>query len=809
MKRHFFARHGWKIVLIAAIGMPLFFGGARKALLSNRNDVKEWLPSNFQETKDLKWFQEHFPSEEFVLVSWEGCTLDDPRVEQLIAAVDGEDSASEQLFSRSISGPRLIEQLTTPPIDLPREKAIDRLVGSVIGPDRKHTCVVFTLSQTGAADIKGSIAAIVDSAQQQCDIAEDQLHMGGPPVDNRHIDREGERMLIRLGTFAGLIGLVLAWRCLKSFKLTLMVFVVALYGGAISLALMKFTGATVSAVVLTMPALVYVLGISGAIHIVNYYRDALEHGDASTAPFEAVSHGWLPCTIAAGTTAIGLGSLCISDISPIKTFGLYSALGVISTLVLVLALLPAMLQLWPVVTPSKNSRRLLAHSDGRWNRLRHWMFQSVIDHHALVTVGCMLLLVVTGYGLTKMQTTVMLTKLFAEDHRIISDYRFLEDHLGELIPMEVVLRVDQDECSLNFLERMELVSAIRTELETIEDVGGTLATPTFSPELESLDSKPRRRGRGLGGAMQAIVGLGNRDRIEKSVRNKRLLKYRDEFLNGDFLGQSEDEELWRISARIGALNDVDYGLFVSTIREHVEPLLEKQRAQGIKGLDVTYTGLIPLVYKSQRTLLDNLFESFGTAFALIAVVMIVVLRNPVAGLMSMLPNIFPAVVVFGGMCLMGIKLDIGAMMCASVALGVGVDDTIHFLTWFRRGLDSTGDRRQAIMLSYERCATAMTQTTIISGLGLSVFALSSFMPTQRFGYLMVTLLSAALVGDLLMLPAILAGPLGKVFDRKAKHSEPVPTTDIEPLHDPQLQPAKPGVSNSTSDTTESREKILL
>ena len=809
MKRHIFVRHGWKIVLLAAIGLPLFFGGARRALLSNRNDVKEWLPSSFQETKDLQWFQKHFPSEEFVLVSWEGCTLDDPRVEELIAAVSGKDSPSEEFFSRAIIGPRLVEQLTTSPVNLPREKAIDRLVGSVIGPDRKHTCVVFTLSEAGAADIKGSIAAIVDSAKQQCGITYDQLHMGGPPVDNRHIDHEGERMLIRLGTFAGLIGLVLAWRCLKSFKLTLMVFVIALYGASISLALMKFTGATVSAVVLTMPALVYVLGISGAIHIVNYYRDALEHGDTTTAPFEAVAHGWLPCTIAAATTAIGLGSLCISDISPIKTFGLFSALGVISTLVLVLVLLPAMLQIWPVVTPSKTLSPSLATYGGRWRRIRHGMFQAVIDHHVAVTWGCMALLLFTGYGLTKMQTTVMLTKLFAEDHRIIKDYRFLEEHLGELIPMEVVLRVDKEKCSLSFLERMQLVSTIRAELEKIEDVGGTMATPTFSPELESLASRPRRRSGGLLGAAQRVMGLKDRKRIENNVRNKRLLKYRDEFLNGDFLGDSGDEELWRISARIGALNDVDYGLFVSTIREHVEPVIQQQCAKGIEGLNVTYTGIIPLVYKSQRTLLDNLFESFGSAFGLIAIVMMVVLRSPMAGLVAMLPNIFPAVVVFGGMCLMGIKLDIGAMMCASVALGVGVDDTIHFLTWFRRGLDSTGDRRQAIMQGYERCATAMTQTTIISGLGLSVFALSSFMPTQRFGYLMVTLLTAALVGDLLLLPAILAGPLGRVFDRKNKLGETdQPATTIH-RDISQPQPAEQGATESTPGTSEPREKILL
>ena len=101
-------------------------------------------------------------------------------------------------------------------------------------------------------------------------------------------------------------------------------------------------------------------------------------------------------------------------------------------------------------------------------------------------------------------------------------------------------------------------------------------------------------------------------------------------------------------------------------------------------------------------------------------------------------------------------------------MGVAVDDTIHFLSWFRSGLDDGLSRKEAILLAYRRVATAMTQTTAIGGIGLSIFAFSTFTPTQQFGTLMLALLAAALVGDLFFLPALLASPLGKVFDRKQK-----------------------------------------
>jgi len=174
-----------------------------------------------------------------------------------------------------------------------------------------------------------------------------------------------------------------------------------------------------------------------------------------------------------------------------------------------------------------------------------------------------------------------------------------------------------------------------------------------------------------------------------------------------------------------------------------------------------------VVYKTQRQLLISLKESIMWATVLIAVVLMFVLRSPIAGLISMIPNVFPIVIIFGSLGWLNIKVDIGIMMTDSVALGVAVDDTIHFLTWFRRGIALGHDRVQAVMLAYDRCATAMMQTTIIGGLGLAVFATSTFTPTQQFGYLMISMLGAALIGDLLLLPALLVSPVGRFFSTGA------------------------------------------
>ena len=144
-------------------------------------------------------------------------------------------------------------------------------------------------------------------------------------------------------------------------------------------------------------------------------------------------------------------------------------------------------------------------------------------------------------------------------------------------------------------------------------------------------------------------------------------------------------------------------------------------------IQITYTGVVPIVYKAQATLLSSLIDSIGWAFVMIAAVMMVLLRtkktqilNVRGGLVSMLPNVFPVILIFGAMGHWGLTVDIGTMMTASVAMGVAVDDTIHFLTWFRDGIRQGLDRKTAIKEAYGRVALAMTQTTLIGGLGLSV-----------------------------------------------------------------------------------------
>jgi predicted RND superfamily exporter protein len=818
MKRSFYDRNAQKILLVSAFLFIPTFAGAFRALKSNKNDVAQWLPAQYEETRDFKWFRKHFAGEQFILMSWDGCALDSDSLRLMVAKLDpkhhptrieaGGDGAPEvvapkedprtRFFKEAISGNDLLERLVSDPINLPDAEALARLKGTLIGLDGKTTCIVVTLTEEGKEHLRECVKLVRNTAQNECNIPLANLHMGGPPVDNVAIDEAGEQSLYRLAGFAALIGLVISWWCLRNLKLISIVFFAGIYSAAASLAIVWYAPlligempgwVRVNAILLTMPSLVYVATISGAIHLSNYYRDLLEEGvDILVAPEKAIRHAWLPLTLATITTSVGLWTLCYSELVPIQLFGFYSGVGVLVSALLLFFHVPAALQVWPLKEFAREAAEHRrhhepVHEEGSLTRLLNaFWYRSgrfIIQHNGLVSVGCLVLLTACGWGMAYTKTSVHLMRLFPPDAKILADYTWLEKHLGDLVPMEVILRIDPKKCKLDFLQKMELVERVQQRLEATDEVGGVLSAVTFAPHL------PRAQDyRKTSGVFTRMIGVRDPYKIARRVTAKKLLEHRDEYIKSDYLAIEEDgTELWRVSARVGALKDVDYGDILAHIREHVAPVLEEASRKGVAGVTPVYTGLVPLVYKAQRSLLQGLIWGFVSDFVLITIVMMFAVRDLSAGLILALPSIFPAVVVFGVMGWWPVIVDIGTVMAPSVALGVTVDDVVHFMIQFRGGLKLGLSRQDSVMLAYKGCARAMYQSWGVIGLGMSVFAFSPFTPTERFGYMMVTLLTSALIGNLLLLPSLLAGPLGSLFGRRytrqARSDTPIGPIDSE------------------------------
>ena len=717
----------------------------------------DWVPAEFEERERFERFVAQFKELDTLIVSWPGCTIDDPRLARLQEALRGDDGGSkaqrcQDLFSRVSTGQSEVRELMQAPLSLSRRQATDRLAGSYVGKkvfeergiDGRASCAVVVFSIEGSARRDEAVDLLLEVAQDACGLPPQDFHLAGPPLDGVTIDRHSVASINTFSLVSGLIVLLMCRICLRSWRFSFIVFGIAGLGQGLSVALAYFSGYRMNAILIVMPPLALVLTVSAGVHLVNYYHDEARRRGVEGAAQRAIANGWAPCLLAAATTIIGLLSLLASDIEPIRIFAIFSSITLVVTVFLLFMALPGVMELCPVAprttSSSKHDRSLNAVLDRFYDRLS----ALVCRFKNVIAIGGIAVMLVAGFGLSRLQTSVSVTALFAPESRILRDYRWLEEHIGPTVPIEVVLRFD-DDAALGQLERLEFVREVQSVIDGMSHVGGTISAATYFPDWSK----------------------GDVDRTAELSR--RLDALRPWFVERHQLYENGTSQSWRISTHVAALRDIDYGMFLGRLKERVAPLIDRLKTQrGVSGVQAIYTGGMPLAYDTQRALLNDLLVSFLTALALISIVMMLLLRSVRAGVITMIPNIFPTVVLFGAISWRNVPIDIGTVMTASIALGIAVDDTLHFLTWFRREYAVSGDRSDAVRKAFRHCARAMTQTTLICGLGLLVYTLSLFVPTRRFSWMMLALLFAALAGDLILLPALLAGPAGKLFQPRRK-----------------------------------------
>lgn len=734
-------RRRFRLVFLYALCLlPWVIHGAAKSLQTNANSPVDWVDDRFEARHTYDRFSERFGAGDTVIVSWPGCFVSQSALDSLTDALrraPGFQDSKGALFDQVLSGRELIATLTRPPLRLTESEAKQRLGAALIGPDGQTTCVVIRFHGRALADRTRLVPLIRRAITHYCGVSNDALHLAGPVIDGYEVDRASKSTTERFAPISSLIVFIVCIVCLKSIYAALIVFGTASLCQALALAVVHYSGGEMTALLIVLPPLIQVLAIAAGIHLTNYYFDAIDSrpenvGRDEWAIGQAVSMGWLPCVLSSATTAIGLGSLAISGLAAVRSFGAYAAIGVGLTAATLLVLLPGC-WFWKPVTHRQEDRGATANS--LWNGLiaAQQRFSVCI---ALLGIA---LMVALGWGVWRLKASVRIETLFGPDSRLVHDYHWIESNVGPLVPIEVLVTVSEKPASAGdrdeTIRTIRLLQAVADRLAEDEATLGVTSCVAFMPATERWIASPM------------LV-----DQFEQ---------LQDFVAEANYLSRENGLQRWRFTAHLSAFGHEHYGDVLASIRSRLQPVVDEHPLAQEVSLE--YSGLMPLVHEIQEQLLCDLYNSFLVAFALIAVVMTIVQGGLLPGLLSMLPNLFPSMVLFGVLGWIGQPIDIGSIMTASVAMGIAVDDTLHFLTFYGRWTASGVTRGESVLAAYRHCGRAMIQTTLICGAGLAAFGFSDFVPTARFAWMMVTLLLAALVGDLLLLPAVLLSPLGRLF----------------------------------------------
>ena len=620
-----------------------------------------------------------------------------------------------------------------------------------------------SISDAGVAD-KTETVEVIKQAALSVGIPLDALHLGGSAVAATELNHEVLKaawdksqpvtQLHRRSVIltSALVGAVLAYLLVRSIRLATMVLVVSLYATFMATALVPVVGGSMNMVLVVMPTLLMVLTLSGAIHVANYWKHAACQNEA-TAIVDTVRSSWRPYALAGLTTTIGLVSLCTSSLTPVREFGIYAAIGTMFSLVMVLYALPALLQLWPGQPPQEHE---LDHPG--WRMLGRGLTTRPVLQSLIFIAIC----AACSYGLTRFCTETKVIRYFPQNARIAQDYWFIETHLAGIMPIETIIRFDtRAQQETNFLDRMEVVREITERMRSHAEITGAVSLPDFQPISERPAAEAGFIAKGKYNKRANSIQQRIRDGEIPSANAFYNVAERGNDLSvaGDNLLNEPGDELWRISAQVAVMTENDFGQIIADLNRMTQDVLKLN-----PGSMHTITGTVPLFLRTQQAVLQSLVSSFGLAFVLILGVFVIMLRSFWAGLVAMIPNIVPITVVFGVISWMGQKVDVGTMITASIALGIAVDGTLHFLTWVQLGMKHGQPRRDAIINALGRCGPAMLQTSLAMAIGLLVLVPAELLLISRFGWLMASMIGVALLSDLVFLPQLLAGPLGYLFE---------------------------------------------
>jgi uncharacterized protein len=724
-----------------AISLPWVLYGALMAFQFPPNSPISWMPTDFPARQAYEHFAREFEGGEVLIASWDGCTIDNARLDkvadELLGAADARDAQGRPFFERVIDGRGTVQSLTSAPLSLTHREATTRIQGSLLGKDGKTTCFVVVFTEVGGLERGRAIEVIRETLERICGVARADQKLVGPIMDGYAVDQASTASFRNFAGPSLAVMLILARYRLRSWWIVIGVLGIALYAEFLTLAILYYAGDSLNAILIVMPPLVLAIAIAGGIHFANYYLDAMREGEGNTVARRAVRFGWVPCTLSAGTTAVGMGSLMASEVEPIRAFGGYSAFGVMAALGLTLYFLPHVLDaksLNKSLHLEEQTRATFAKHRELWQYVYRWRIP-IIFLSTIFMLSC-------GWGVIWLRSSVRIETLLPSRSQLLRDYAWIESHVVPLVSIEVCLEFPAD-CSLLPQDRVAIVRGVEERVRTLPAVQGTLSAASFLPDIPSD-----------GG----LRGTARRAAIYRGIE-----RHRQEFVALRYLSKSTQPETYRITARVSALNQLDYGDFLASVRQTVEPALSSPKLDS-HGVKAIYTGVMPLVHEIQRSLMASLFQSFLTALVMVTVLIGAIEQGVLRGLLAMLPNVFPILIMFGLLGWFNVPLDIGTVMTASVAFGMAIDGTLHFLTFFRRGLALGESPAESTRHAYIHCAAAMTESSLIVGLGMLVFALSPFQPGSRFAWMVFLLLMLALFGDLVFLPALLSTRwVGRMF----------------------------------------------
>ena len=492
--------------------------------------------------------------------------------------------------------------------------------------------------------------------------------------------------------------------------------------------------------------LVIVTGVPNCVFLINsYQQEYVKHGNKMKALQRVITRVGAAAFMTNATTAVGFATFMVTYSDSLREFGLVATAGIMALWALSMVLIPVLFSFMPPPT-AKHLRHLY----------RRWM-DIVVDrivlishkHRPLVYALTLLVFVIAVVGMTKLKDESRVVDDLPSDNPVLVHMRWFEENYHGVIPLEVMIDTKKNGGALK-----------DATLNRIDRLCDTLATyPEFSRPISIVDAVKFTKQAFYGGNPEKYALLTG---PEKSF----ILPYLQTAGEKKSMGKAfldTARQVTRLTVQMADIGTTRMDTLMAHLRPQVDSIFDPTK------YDVRFTGNSIVFLKGNGYLIHNLITSLGWAIVLIVILMAVLFGSLRILIVSLIPNLVPLVATAGLMGYFHIPIKPSTILVFGIALGIAVDNAIHFLARFRLELKLTNnDIKRSVDLATREVSVGIIYTSAVLFFGFIIFAFSKFGGIQALGILTSITLLVAMFTNLLVLPALLLTFHHKLITRAFK-----------------------------------------
>jgi predicted RND superfamily exporter protein len=507
-----------------------------------------------------------------------------------------------------------------------------------------------------------------------------------------------------------LIFLVLSF-FIRRIRYILVSFIIILYGVVLTMGIYYLSGNSINMVTMVLPTLVMIFGVADVIHIVNkYFHDAEDNPSLPKYSLIKKSIGsiTIPCFLTSLTTAVGFASLTISKMQVIQDLGLFASIGIMIAFLLSITISTIMFSFFRVPKSKKRYSPKSLFLTG--------LARFILKRYKIVLAVSTVIFITFAVGIFRIRVDTFSIQFLRSHHPVRKDSDYIESNFGYYTPIEFTLHGNPEE----FLDPQNLkkVKDFQKRIEEDSLVENTVSFIDFLPTLSLLDSSKKVR---------EILPFISEEELSR-------------FANPDF-------SVLRITGRVKMLSARGF-------KDIIDRTMEKKEEIFDHTIEVKPNGYLPLYVKMMEYIMNTQLSSFSIAFIIIFMIIALYAGSVRLGFFAILPNLFPLAITLGIMGWLNIRLDIATVTITAIAIGVVVDDTMHFLYKYKIERRNT-TREKGLQNTIREVGWPIISTSVILILGFTVVTLAQVNSIRYFGILSAIVIFAALLGDLFILPSLI------------------------------------------------------